>query len=702
MKKNGFLSISLYFPIIASTYVSTSFAEESVLLDKVVITSTKEERSKSELAESVSVLTQQEISNVSPSHPSEILNRSAGVYINNLGGEGHMTAIRQPITTSGVYLFLEDGVPTRPTGFFNHNGLYEINIPQSKRLEVTKGPGSALYGSDAIGGVINSISAGIPEQPEVNIDAEFGSHKWQRLLLSAGKPISDQTGVFASINRTTNQGFRDAAEYQRTSINTRVDHHISDNLKNKTTLSYTQVDQSGVSGLDYNDYKNNIEKNEYHGDVGAREIEALRISSEFSYAPDAQSLLTVTPFYRNNKSSMMPSWMVSYDPNYRETKFQSFGVITKYRHKFANKSQLITGFDIDHTPSENQELDVILTPPVDGIYSEYSETGALNYDYDAVQTSISPYIQYEYYLSPNLLLHTGLRYDHFEVKYTDNLITVTDSKHIRPDSQSLDYDHLSPKLGAVLKLNKLQDIYANYRHAFRAPSVGSLFRSGSSTGTTDLKPVKSDSYEIGFRGMTHMDLSYEIAVYYMEKTDDIVNIINSNSTRESVNAGETTHKGIEISLQGGISESLSFQSALSVSEQTYGDFSYTYFCFSCSPKNQVINFDGNTVGKAPKTLGNISLRFEPAYLYGFMAEIEVEHVGAYYVDETNTDEYKGHNLVNLRSRYQLNDTLEVYGRIQNIEDKRYSTYSSLQVGSTDVNYRPGAPLSVFAGIRVNF
>jgi iron complex outermembrane receptor protein len=679
-----------------------SFSEENTLLDKVVITSTKEQRSKSELAESVSVLTRQEILNVSPSHPSEILNRSAGVYINNLGGEGHMTAIRQPITTSGVYLFLEDGIPTRPTGFFNHNGLYEINIPQSKRLEITKGPGSALYGSDAIGGVINSISTGIPEQSEVKVDAELGSFKWQRLLLTAGKPVTDKTGVSASINRTTNEGFRDAADYERTSINTRINHDLSNASTSKTTLSYTKVDQSGISALSFEDYKNNVKKNEFQGDVGAREIEALRISSEYSYTIDTQSLLTLTPFYRYNKSSMMPSWMVSYDPNFRETKFQSFGVITKYRYKLPNKNQIITGIDIDHTPSETQEFKVDLPNPINDIYNGFTKTKNLNYDFDAIQTSISPYVQYEHYLSPNLLLHTGLRYDHFSVKYTDNLTTALDSGYLRPDSQTIDYDHLSPKLGAVLKLNELHDVYANYRHAFRAPSVGSLFRSGSNAGTIDLKPVKSDSYEIGFRGITPIDLSYEIAVYYMEKTDDIVNIINSESTRESVNAGETIHKGIEISLTGGISESFSFQSSLSVSEQTYGDFSYTYFCFSCSPKNQVVNFNGNTVGKAPKTLANISIRFEPNYLYGFMAEIEMEHVGKYYVDETNTDEYKGHNLVNLRSRYKLNETLELYGRIQNIEDKRYSTYTSLQVGSSEVKYRPGAPLSVFAGIRASF
>jgi outer membrane cobalamin receptor len=69
-----------------------------------------------------------------------------------------MTAIRQPITTGGVYLFLEDGLPTRPTGFFNHNGLYEIDIPNSGRVEVTKGPGSALYGSDAIGGIFKMFT----------------------------------------------------------------------------------------------------------------------------------------------------------------------------------------------------------------------------------------------------------------------------------------------------------------------------------------------------------------------------------------------------------------------------------------------------------------------------------------------------------------------------------------------------------------
>ena len=116
----------------------------------------------------------------------------------------------------------------------------------------------------------------------------------------------------------------------------------------------------------------------------------------------------------------------------------------------------------------------------------------------------------------------------------------------------------------------------------------------------------------------------------------------------------------------------------------------------------MVDFNGNEVGKAPATLGNIAFRYEPVALHGFMAELELEHVGDYFVDETNTSKYNGHDLLNLRSRYTINSTFEVYGRIQNITDKRYSTYTTNQVGRDDIQYRPGQPLTLFAGIRASF
>ena len=286
--------------------------------------------------------------------------------------------------------------------------------------------------------------------------------------------------------------------------------------------------------------------------------------------------------------------------------------------------------------------------------------------------------------------------------YTNQLIENGNPRQQRPESQSIEYDHLSPKAGIIFNISELQDVYLNYRHGFRAPSVGNLFRAGSNTQTTDLKPVKTDSIEIGLRGLLAHQFAYEIAFYHMEKTDDIVTVINNEDNRQSVNAGETTHQGIELGFRGPVFQDFSFNTSFSYTNQEYGDFSYTYFCFSCSPQTQETNFDGNDVGKAPKTLGNLSLRYEPQNNQKLMIEIELEHVGKYYTDETNTQEYSGHDLFNVRTQYQVTPNLKLYGRIQNLTDKRYSTYTSNQVGSDAISYRPGAPLTVFTGVRAQF
>src|SRR5690606_38954100 len=108
--------------------------------------------------------------------PADLMAQVPGAWINVTGGEGHMTAIRHPQTTSPVYLYLEDGVPTRSTGFFNHNALYEVNIPAAERIEIVKGPATALYGSDAIGATINVGIRAPSAEPSFEASAEAGAH----------------------------------------------------------------------------------------------------------------------------------------------------------------------------------------------------------------------------------------------------------------------------------------------------------------------------------------------------------------------------------------------------------------------------------------------------------------------------------------------------------------------------------------------
>ncbi|GAB1262750.1 TonB-dependent receptor [Aurantivibrio plasticivorans] len=696
----------LIIPLSLIVAVPTLPAVADETMDNIVVTSTREEKDISDLSESVGVINKIELDFIDPGHPSEALNRVAGVHINNLGGEGHMTSIRQPITTAGVYLFLEDGIPTRPTGFFNHNGLYEINIPQSSRVEVIKGPGSALYGSDAIGGVINAITSLSPNAPILMANAEGGSFGWRRGLLSAGTNLGESSGVRVDYNTTRSDGFRDEAAYDRQSLNVRVDSTIGDITSVKLITSFSDIDQSGVSSLEYNDYKSDTEKNQYHGDIGFRVVEAGRASAEFNIALNESNLITATPFYRKNEMTMMPSWMVTYDPNIRDYTFESYGLLLKYRYALAdNRAEFIVGVDVDSTPSEYLEEEIIVAQNGD-IYTDYQRTGNIHYDFDADQRSVSPYVHAEYQITDQVRLNAGVRFDSFTVDYDNNIVNgALDFSHRRPESQSIDYDNTSPKLGLTYQYAENHHAYFSYRHAFRAPTVGALFRPGSSQNSTELKPVQSVSTEIGFRGDVLIRdggsaINYEVVIYDMAVEDDIVSIINDGS-RESVNAGETSHRGVELGVDALITPQWQLGFSYTYTEQTYDDFSYVFFSRDCFC-NQQINFAGNDVALAPESLGNIRLGYTPDLIQGLRAELEFSHVGSYATDQTNTQRYDGHDLWNFRVNYSVNDAVAVYVRVMNIGDVLYSTYTSNQVNDPDLSYRPGNPRTVFAGLRVNF
>ena len=675
-------------------------AARKVVMEEIVVTTTREAKGLNEITESIGILSEEEISFVSPSHPAEALNRIAGVHINNLGGEGHMASIRQPISTAGVYLFLEDGLPSRPTGFFNHNGLYEINIPQSSRLEVIKGPGSALYGSDAIGGVINVITKPAPLGSEVELNLEGGSNGWQRGLLTLGGGDARLAGRL-DVNVTDSDGFRDATAYTRESFTGRIDSQFNDRLQIKFIGAYSTIDQSGASGLEWDDFRNDPERNEFHDDIGFRQVEALRVSAELAYEISDSQLLTVTPFYRDNTMTMMPSWMVTYDPNIRDYDFKSYGALLKYRHRLLDDAlEIIIGTDLDSTPSEYLEEQIAVTQ-VDGIYTDYLRTGTPNYRFDADQRSVSPYIHSELKLGEHWRINAGVRHDIFKVDYDNRLVDAPfDFAHRRPDDMSIEFENTSPKFGVIYQYSDSHHAYMNHRYAFRAPTVGALFRPGSSRNTTELDPVTSVSSEIGFRGQFANRLQYEVAIYDMTTENDIVSVIDDRS-RITTNAGETRHRGIELGLDLALSEEWQLGTSLTRTRQTYEDFNYVFFSRACFC-NQEINFAGKDVARAPEFLGNVRLAYTPQMLQGFRGELEWESVGDYYTDQTNTQTYEGHDLINLRLAYQYSEDISFYARGANLTDERYSTYTSNQVNDPDISYRPGMPRSWFVGMRWAF
>ena len=105
--------LALSFPV----GVQAAPADDPLELAPVTVTGTREGRTIAETPATVNVIKADSIAAQKPQHAAQIMNQAAGVWVNVTGGEGHITAIRQPLTTNPVYLYLEDGVPTRSTGF---------------------------------------------------------------------------------------------------------------------------------------------------------------------------------------------------------------------------------------------------------------------------------------------------------------------------------------------------------------------------------------------------------------------------------------------------------------------------------------------------------------------------------------------------------------------------------------------------------
>jgi iron complex outermembrane receptor protein len=701
MKHKQPLVLAIATLLYPSFTLAVQVNSDEIELAPVTITDTREAALKSETSASTSQISQKDINFLQPGHPSEVLNRMPGVHVNVTGGEGHMTAIRQPISTSAVYLYLEDGIPTRSTGFFNHNALYEINVPQSAGIEVSKGPGSALHGSDAMAAVINVTTKAAPEETEGDVNLEVGSFGWQRLLIGGGT-ASLNHGIRADLNLTHTDGWRDSTEYDRQSANFRLDSFLDNGTNVKTVLNVSNIDQqtAGSSRLLKDDYKNHPTRN--YTPISLRKVESLRLSSAFEKEVGA-SLYSITPYFRYNSMELLPNWSLSYDPNTYKTENKSAGVMMKVRHDFAPmRTRLIVGADIDYSPGSMDQNRIDVTKE-GNYYVDYSVEEKL-YDYDVTFSSISPYAHFETSPTDKLRVNAGLRFDHMRYDYENNLTAIDTGSHRRPEDTDVEYQHLSPKLGATYTINEHLNTFASYRHAFRVPSQGQLFRQGKSTNTVKLDPVKVDNYEIGLRGSlggkagerADSKVNYEISVYYMVKEDDILTFKYDDGSRETQNVGKTLHQGIET----GLTAPLHADIDLAVS------YAYTEFTYEDWQPDGSTDYSDNQIEAAPRDIGNVAVGYHPSQLKGGKVELEFVHLGQYWMDQANTETYKGHQLLNLRFNYPVNPEFKLSARILNLEDKTYATnatYKPAAFGNAEkFEYAPGMPRTAYVSASYSF
>ncbi len=172
-------------------YAQATHAQDGKI-EQVITVATRSEINAGAGPGAVSVLDNQELEFISHVHIQQSLLRVPGVNLHRGNGQEYLPAIRSPVLTGagacGSFLTTEDNIPLRAAGFCNVNELFDSHSEQAERIEVLRGPGTALHGSNAMTGVINVV---LPRQPTKLVGIEAGPHDYIRLRLSGG---GGQTG----------------------------------------------------------------------------------------------------------------------------------------------------------------------------------------------------------------------------------------------------------------------------------------------------------------------------------------------------------------------------------------------------------------------------------------------------------------------------------------------------------------------------
>jgi outer membrane receptor protein involved in Fe transport len=619
------------------------------------------------LPASIDVLSVEDLSAISLVHPAEALNGVAGVNIHRGSGQEHLTAIRSPVLTGGAgagsFLYLEDGVPLRAAGFANVNGLFEAGTEFASKLEVFKGPGPAFYGSNAVHGLINVQSADVRSPNRIRL---MGSDDG---LVSAQAAIS-RGNIRASVSLVSDNGFREDSGFDQQKFQLKyqndlgpwsVDWLSSFNNLNQETAGFIQGDDAYLDD-DIRFTNPNPE--------AFRDGKSYRTQARFERDLSNGKSLALTPYARRAELRFLRHFVPG--QALEKNGHSSVGLQSAY---FDNSFNI--GADVEYSKGflfEFQE-----NP------SRFSFVQGLHYDYEVESFVGAIYGQKNFDLTDNLTLDIGARAEYTDYKY-DNLASDGRSgRFIRVADRSDDFLTITPKASLRYSLDNAM-FYLRAARGSRAPQVTDLYsvQLNQVAGEADVETL--DSLEAGFKGGIGM-FDVELAGFTMWKD----NFFFRNANGFNVVNGKTKHSGIELSFTGEVTEWLTLSG-----DGTLAKNSYNFTETVGSAANNIT--EGDRVDTAPDTLAHMRATLRP--YYKVEAELEWRHVGSYFTNPGNTEKYPGHDIFVLRGRYDVSDEITLFGRVDNLFDKRYADRADFAFGNE--RYFPGRPRTLFFGVSSEF
>ena len=675
---------------ILATVNQAAAADIGQELDQVVVTASRVEEKLKEAPVTINVIDDKEVEKIKYRNPTDMLYRIPGVISGDFGGESELTSIRVQTHFGNPYtIVLLDGVPVSNYGSGSSGQFAEIDSNNISRIEVIKGPASALYGSNAIGGVINVISKNPSSKPQVKLWSEYGRGDTWRSGISGGDS-GEKANFNVSLNNISNKGTRAHSDLEKRTGNVKFQLPFDESLLSfKLDLLSTDADSPG------NLSKEEFEQNWMHSyGLAFSEKEKIASTISYSYFFDEAELKTSLSL-RDLDSRSIPTYR--FRDNLANNTFTSFLYNTEEKSTNLNflysrdlnplSSKIIIGLDTEKSNQDFFSQDISGTIDPTASLKTYNTTYTIlgiDKDYDIDTKMYAPFIQVQVTPIDKLKITAAGRYD--SVKYEVEDKNPTPASKFSPATNytgKASFNQFSPKVGITYDFTSWFNGFFSYSKGFVVPTTSQLY---TSTGANkDLNPENAENFEVGIRNsLLQGKLGLDLALYTM----DITNKILSNGSgwgATSINAGEASTDGFEATAVYAPIDMVKLTMAYSYAINEFDKYT------PAQPE-----YDDHTLPRSPDHHINVRLAVTP--LKGLEVELELDDISSQYHDVDNLAQYRRPALVNLRGTYSWHQW-SAWAHLKNMTNEQYSSYISGD-GSSDTtrDLYPGSPISLFAGI----
>jgi outer membrane receptor protein involved in Fe transport len=614
-------------------------------------------------------------------HPNEAFVRVPGVWISRGSGQEHLTAIRSAVLSGpgacGAFQLLENGVPVRPNGFCNVNGLFELHTELAAGLEVVRGPASALYGGNALRGVINVLAPSTRAGTSITLEA--GPWDYGRASLRTGSETeSGRVGI--AFTGVSANGWRDATGHDQQKLSLSWETGVGDWDVSSLVSAVNLNQETGGFVVGFEAYEDDALRDSNPNPEAYRDLKAVRASSEWTRVLDDGRRLVLTPYARVSDMDFLQHFLPGQP--LEENGHWSGGGIGRL-HGSNGALDWTLGGQIEYADSWLEETQD--GPTIGSPFLVETRPPGTHYDYEVASVMGALFYDLRWQVDDRLAFVHSLRAETIEYDYDNRFLdgnTRDDGSscgfggclYTRPADRDDRFSDLAGRLG--LEYAPADDLRAwlTAGIGFRAPQMTELYRLQRGQLVADLDSESLRSLEAGFEH-SGAPGSVSLVAFVQRGEDEILR----DADGFNVSAGKTKGWGLEWSALARLGEDHEFDVVGTYARHEY-DFSRTISGGSTISR-------GDDVDTAPRWIGSAHWRWRP--VDALLVELEGVHVGAYELDPANTDDYRGHTIFNLRTDWQVTEDVRVAARVLNLSDERYADRADLAFGN--YRYFPGLP-----------